>query len=107
LILISQGKKAHWVYSDEEKDTIIEQNKHIKTKIEIQRYKGLGEMNPEQLWETTMNPENRTLLKVTLEPTEDPTRNPDKVFSDLMGDDVEPRRDFILEKAKFATNLDI
>ena len=107
LYKISQGKKAHWVYSDEEKDIIIEQNKHIKTKTEIQRYKGLGEMNAGQLWETTMNPENRTLLKVTLEPTEDPTRNPDKVFSDLMGDDVEPRRDFILEKAKFATNLDI
>ena len=107
LYKISQGRKEHWVYSDQEKNTIIEKHKNTKTKTEIQRYKGLGEMNAVQLWDTTMNPENRTLLKVTLEPTEDPTRNPDKVFSDLMGDDVEPRRDFILEKAKFATNLDI
>ena len=107
LYKISKGKKAQWVYSDKEKDMIVEQHKNQNTKIDIQRYKGLGEMNAEQLWDTTMNPKNRTLLKVTLEPTEDPTRNPDKVFSNLMGDDVEPRRDFILEKAKFATNLDI
>ena len=107
LYKISKGKKSQWVYSDNEKDMIVETNKETNTKIDIQRYKGLGEMNAEQLWETTMNPENRTLLKVTLEPTEDPTRNPDKVFSNLMGDDVEPRREFILEKAKFATNLDI
>jgi DNA gyrase subunit B len=60
-------------------------------------------MNAEQLWETTMNPEKRTLLKVTL----GDLRSPDKVFSDLMGDDVEPRRNFILNKAQFATNLDI
>ena len=72
-------------------------------KIEIQRYKGLGEMNAEQLWETTMNPENRTLYQVTLEQLKDPN----KVFSDLMGDDVEPRREFILKNAQYATNIDV
>ena len=103
LYKIKTGSKSQWVYSDEEKDRILEKNKEKNQKIEIQRYKGLGEMNAEQLWETTMNPENRTLLKVTL----GDLKNPDKTFSDLMGDDVEPRRNFILTKAQFATNLDI
>ena len=97
------GNKSQWVYSDEEKDKILINNKENNQKTEIQRYKGLGEMNANQLWETTMNPENRTLLKVTL----GELKSPDKVFSDLMGDDVEPRRNFILNKAQFATNLDI
>ena len=87
----------------ENKDIILEEYKETSQKIDIQRYKGLGEMNAEQLWETTMNPENRTLYKVTLEQLKDPN----KVFSDLMGDDVEPRRDFILKNAKYATNVDI
>ena len=103
LYKIKIGSKAQWVYSDEEKDRLLENNKEKTQKIEIQRYKGLGEMNAEQLWETTMNPENRTLLKVTLGDLKDPK----KTFSDLMGDDVEPRRNFILNKAQFATNLDI
>ena len=101
LYKITKGKRAQWAYTDLEKDKILSEKEGTKT--EIQRYKGLGEMNAEQLWETTMNPQNRTLLQVTLEQLKDPNQ----VFSDLMGDDVEPRRNFILSKAKFATNLDI
>ncbi len=103
LYKISKGKTERWVYTDQEKDLLLEEYKQTQTKIEIQRYKGLGEMNAEQLWETTMNPENRTLYKVTLGELKDPN----KTFSELMGDDVEPRREFILKNAKYATNLDI
>ena len=103
LYKILKGKKETWTYSDQEKDIVVEEYKKTNTKFEIQRYKGLGEMNANQLWETTMNPENRTLYKVTIEQL----KNPNKVFSDLMGDDVEPRREFILKNAKYATNVDI
>ena len=103
LYKISKGKKETWVYTDPEKDKLLEEYKNNNQKVEIQRYKGLGEMNAEQLWETTMNPENRTLFQVTL----GEYTNPDKTFSELMGDDVEPRREFILKNAKYATNLDI
>ena len=103
LYKIVKGKTEKWVYTDQEKDKVLEEYKETSQKVDIQRYKGLGEMNAEQLWETTMNPENRTLYKVTLEQLKDPN----KVFSDLMGDDVEPRREFILKNAKYATNVDI
>ena len=103
LYKILKGKTEKWVYTDQEKERVLSEYKENKTKIEIQRYKGLGEMNAEQLWETTMNPENRTLYQVTLEQLKDPN----KVFADLMGDDVEPRREFILKNAQYATNLDI
>ena len=103
LYKIIKGKKEKWVYTDKEKDLVVEEYKQENTKFEIQRYKGLGEMNAEQLWETTMNPENRTLYQVTLEQLKDPN----KVFSDLMGDDVEPRREFILKNAQYATNIDV
>tara|TARA_B100001094_G_scaffold297451_1_gene320565 strand:+ start:9119 stop:11062 length:1944 start_codon:yes stop_codon:yes gene_type:complete len=103
LYKIIKGKKEKWVYTDKEKDLVVDEYKQQNIKFDMQRYKGLGEMNADQLWETTMNPENRTLYQVTLEQLKDPN----KVFSDLMGDDVEPRREFILKNAQYATNIDV
>ncbi len=102
---VRQGKKAQYAYDDDERDFIIERfEKENKTqKIEVQRYKGLGEMNPDQLWTTTMDPDRRSLLRVSVE-TEGEAA---KVFGDLMGSDVEARRTFITEHAKFVVNLDI
>ena len=103
LYKIAKGKTERWAYTDKEKDKLLEELQQGDTKIDIQRYKGLGEMNADQLWETTMNPENRTLYQVTIEQLKDPSR----VFSNLMGDDVEPRREFILKNAQYAQNIDI
>ncbi len=102
LYKIEKGKKEYYAYSDKERDEIL-QEIGIDGIKPIQRYKGLGEMDAEQLWETTMDPEKRILLRVTLEDA----RLADEIFDQLMGDRVEPRREFIQENAKFVTNLDV
>ncbi|MDR7854958.1 DNA topoisomerase (ATP-hydrolyzing) subunit B [Tissierella sp.] len=101
LYKVSKGKQEHYVYSDNELEKLLDELG--RTNYTIQRYKGLGEMNPEQLWDTTMNPETRTFLKVTLEDAV----AADEIFTTLMGDKVEPRREFIEKNAKYVKNLDI
>ncbi|MBO7761170.1 MAG: DNA topoisomerase (ATP-hydrolyzing) subunit B [Clostridia bacterium] len=100
LYKIKKGKIERYAFSDTERDSIIAE---LGGNIEAERYKGLGEMDPEQLWETTMNPETRTLLRVEMSDA----ILCDQVFSLLMGDDVEPRREFIEQNAKFVENLDV
>ncbi len=101
----SQGKKEAYAYDDNERALIIERMKkdNKNTKVVMQRYKGLGEMNPTQLWETTMNPETRTLLQVSVESATEAA----ETFQNLMGSDVEARRSFIEKNAKFVVNLDV
>jgi DNA gyrase subunit B len=98
LYLIKKGSRKRYAWSEEERDEI---TKEYASKVSIQRYKGLGEMNAIQLWDTTMNPDFRTLRQVTI----DSGSEADRIFSMLMGDEVPPRRDFIERNAKYA-NID-
>ena len=101
LYKVTKNRVEHYCYTDEDLDKLLEEIG--KTGISIQRYKGLGEMNAEQLWDTTMNPETRIMLKVSL----DDAIAADEIFSVLMGENVEPRREFIEENAKLVVNLDV
>jgi len=102
LYKLSRGKDVRWAYSDEEKEINLKEMKSGNAIINVQRYKGLGEMNKDQLWETTMNPANRILKQVNIADVEEA----DAVFTMLMGDEVPPRKHFIQSNAT-AANLDI
>jgi len=101
LYRIQQGRQISWIYSEKEKETKLKELKG--TRVEVQRYKGLGEMSPQQLWDTTMNPSTRTLLRVELEDA----MEADRIFHILMGSEVPPRKSFIHAHAKNVRNLDV
>ena len=100
LYKVTKGKQIRYAYDDEERDAIIEE---FGTGYKLGRFKGLGEMNPDQLWETTLNPDNRVMMRVSIEDA----RKADETFTILMGDKVEPRKEFIEKNAKYVSNLDV